>query len=207
MKAPRLVTVAVVTVLAVVAALFALTFRRVAPDAPKLTDAGKPAAGPGHESEAKHPVILADAEAARNEAEAVRNEAEIAAMFTVVGKPKPGRAAPAQDAQGERGKQVYLGLCYACHQPDGRGLPGAFPMLAKSDFMLASRERAIGIVLQGLSGPVTVNGQTLNSVMPPQAAALTDAQIADVLTYVFNAWGNQGASFTPDQVKLIRQHH
>jgi len=80
-------------------------------------------------------------------------------------------------------------------------------MLAKSDFMLASRERAIGIVLQGLSGPVTVNGQTLNSVMPPQAAALTDAQIADVLTYVFNAWGNQGASFTPDQVKLIRQHH
>jgi len=68
----------------------------------------------------------------------------------------------------------------------------AFPPLANSDFMLADRDRAVRVVLKGLTGPVTVNGVTLNSAMPPQEAVLTDAQIADVLTYVFNSWGNSG---------------
>ena len=202
MKTPRLVPVVALAGLAVAAALLAITFKPVtpvAPDAPKLTDAGKRGAGPGPADPANHPAIPAP-----TAAELARDEAELAAMFSIVGKPKPGHAAPALDAQGERGKKVYLGLCYACHQPDGRGLPGAFPMLAKSDFMLASRERAIGIVLQGLTGPVTVNGQTLNSAMPPQGAVLTDEQIADVLTYVFNAWGNRGENFTPGQVRAIR---
>jgi nitrite reductase (NO-forming) len=74
--------------------------------------------------------------------------------------------------------------------------------------MLADRERAIRIVLKGLTGPVTVNGQTINSAMPPQEAVLTDTQIADVLTYVFNAWNNKGEPFSADQVKAIRnQNH
>jgi nitrite reductase (NO-forming) len=106
--------------------------------------------------------------------------------------------------QVEKGKQVYMGLCFACHQPDGKGLPMAFPPLAGSDYMLADRDRAIRIVLKGLTGPVVVNGQTINSAMPPQEAVLTDAQIADVMTYVFNAWGNQGDAFTAAQVKAIR---
>ncbi len=199
MKTPRLVSVVVVAGLAVAAALVALKFTRATPGVPPVAEGGKPAATPGRESAETHPEIPA-----RTEAELARDEAELAAMFTIVGKPKPALAAPALDAQGERGKKVYLGLCYACHQPDGRGLPGTFPMLAKSDFLLASRERAIGIVLQGLTGPVTVNGQTLNSAMPPQAAVLTDEQIADVLTYVFNAWGNRGEPFNPAQVRAIR---
>ena len=70
--------------------------------------------------------------------------------------------------------------------------------------MLADRDRAIRIVLKGLTGPVTVNGKTFNSAMPPQEAVLTDAQIADVLTYVFNSWGNTGDAFKADQVKAIR---
>ena len=49
-----------------------------------------------------------------------------------------------------------------------------------------------------------VNGATFNSVMPPQEAVLTDRQIADVLTYVFNTWGNTGDAFNPDQVKAVR---
>ena len=97
-----------------------------------------------------------------------------------------------------------MGLCFACHQPDGKGLPGAFPPLAGSDYMLADRDRAVRTILKGLSGPVTVNGVTLNSVMPPQEAVLTDAQIADVLTYVFNSWGNTGEGFKADHVRAIR---
>jgi nitrite reductase (NO-forming) len=70
--------------------------------------------------------------------------------------------------------------------------------------MLADRDRAVRVILKGLSGPVTVNGVTINSVMPPQEAVLTDAQVADVLTYVFNAWGNKGDAFSTAQVKAIR---
>ena len=92
----------------------------------------------------------------------------------------------------------------ACHQADGKGLPGAFPPLANSDYMLADRDRAVRVVLKGLSGPVTVNGVTFNSVMPPQEAVLTDQQVADVMTYVFNAWGNSGDAFKADHVKVLR---
>ncbi len=139
-------------------------------------------------------------EAAKREAELKKKiAAEIAANPTIAGLTK--------EAQIEKGKQVYMGLCFACHQPDGKGLPGAFPPLAGSDFMLADRERAIRIVLKGLTGPVTVNGQTLNSAMPPQEAVLTDAQIADVLTYVYNSWGNKGDAFKADHVKAIRNEN
>ena len=63
-------------------------------------------------------------------------------------------------------------------------------------------------MLKGLTGPVVVNGKKFDSAMPPQEAQLTDAQVADVLTYVFNAWGNSGDAFTADQVKSIRnQQH
>ena len=119
-------------------------------------------------------------------------------------KSNPAIAGLTKEMQAEKGKQVYMGLCFACHQPDGKGLPNVFPPLAGSDFLLADRERAVRIVLKGLTGPLTVNGKKFDSAMPPQEAALTDAQIADVLTYITNAWGNSGDAFTTDQVKAIR---
>jgi nitrite reductase (NO-forming) len=97
-----------------------------------------------------------------------------------------------------------MGLCFACHQADGKGLPNAFPPLAASDYMLADRDRAIRTVLNGLTGAVTVNGKKYESMMPPQEAVLTDAQIADVLTYSFNTWGNTGDAFSTAQVKALR---
>ncbi len=136
--------------------------------------------------------------------EAARREAELKAKIAAEIKANPAIASLTKEAQVEKGKQVYMGLCFACHQPDGNGLPGVFPPLAKSDFLLADRERAIRIVLKGLTGPVTVSGKTYDSAMPPQEAALTDAQVADVLTYITNAWGNSGEAFTTDQVKAIR---
>jgi mono/diheme cytochrome c family protein len=104
----------------------------------------------------------------------------------------------------EKGKQVYMSLCFACHQADGKGLPPAFPPLAGSDYMLADRDRALRIVLKGATGPMVVNGQKYDSAMPPQEAVLTDQQVADVLTYVYNAWGNKGDAFTADQAKAMR---
>ncbi len=136
--------------------------------------------------------------------ESARREAELKAKIAAEIRNNPAIAGLTKEMQIEKGKQVYMGLCFACHQPDGKGLPAVFPPLAGADYMLADRERAIHVVLKGLAGPVTVNGQTYNSAMPPQEAALTDQQIADVLTYVFNSWGNTGDAFKADQVRKVR---
>ena len=133
-----------------------------------------------------------------------KREAELKEQIASQMSANPTLTGLTKDMQIEKGKQVYMGLCFACHQPDGKGLPGAFPPLAGSDFLKADRDRAVRIVLKGLTGPVTVNGQTINRAMPPQEAVLTDAQIADVLTYVTNSWGNSGEVFRADQVKAIR---
>ena len=140
--------------------------------------------------------------------DSARREADLKKRIAAEMSSNPAIAGLTKEMQVEKGKQVYMGLCFACHQPDGKGLPGTFPPLAGSDYLMGDRERAIRIVLKGLMGPVVVNGQTINSVMPPQEETLTDQQIADVLTYVFNAWGNEGAAFSTDQVKAIRnQNH
>jgi nitrite reductase (NO-forming) len=136
--------------------------------------------------------------------ESAKREAELKGRIADEIKSNPAIAGLTKEMQVEKGKQVFMGLCFACHQPDGKGLPGAFPPLAGSDFLLADQDRAIRIVLKGLTGPVTVNGTTINSAMPPQEAVLTDAQIADVLTYVYNAWGNKGDAISADKVKASR---
>jgi nitrite reductase (NO-forming) len=82
-------------------------------------------------------------------------------------------------------------------------LSSVFPPLAKSDFLTADSARAIEIVLNGLSGPVTVNGATYNSVMPPMSQ-LNDDEIANILTYVMNSWGNSGPAITAKQVEGTR---
>jgi nitrite reductase (NO-forming) len=78
-----------------------------------------------------------------------------------------------------------------------------FPPLAGSDYLLKDPKRAIGIVLNGLSGPVTVNGKNYDSVMPPMSQ-LNDDEVANILSYVLNGWGNQGGVITSDQVKAVR---
>jgi len=168
----------------------------------KVTGEPAPAVYSGADVDATYLGAQSDAAA-----EAARNEAELTALFAVAVRANPKLAGLSKDIQGERGKQVYLGLCYACHQADGKGLPGAFPPLARSDYLLADRERAIRTVLKGLSGPVTVNGVTLNSAMPALESILTDEQVADVLSYVYNAWGNEGAAFKPAQVKAVRHEN
>lgn len=100
------------------------------------------------------------------------------------------------------GKAIYTNNCLACHQEAGSGIKGAFPPLAKSDFLNEDKNRAIGIVVNGRSGEITVNGEKYNSVMPAQQ--LNDEEIANVLTYVYSSWGNSKKVVTPADVKKIR---
>ncbi len=100
------------------------------------------------------------------------------------------------------GDRLYKANCLACHQSEGQGIPAAFPPLAKSDFITVDDERTIGVVVNGLQGEITVNNHKFNSVMP--AMQLTDLEIASVLTFVKNSWGNTGGEITSDQVAKVR---
>jgi nitrite reductase (NO-forming) len=100
------------------------------------------------------------------------------------------------------GANVYAANCLACHQADGKGIPGAFPPLAKSDFLMADKERSIHVVVEGLEGAITVNGVAYNSVMPK--LLLSDDDVANVVTYVRNSWGNQSDAVTPEEVRKVR---
>ena len=111
-------------------------------------------------------------------------------------------AAPSA-ARLKAGEDVYKVACIACHQDTGLGLPGAFPPLAKSDYLLSDPGRAVGVVVRGLQGEVTVNGQKFNSVMPAMTQ-LSDQQIADAVTYVLNSWGNKGGSVAVERVAAER---
>ncbi|MDI3258568.1 MAG: copper-containing nitrite reductase [Sinobacteraceae bacterium] len=112
-----------------------------------------------------------------------------------------------KDDQIAAGRQLFTGTCSVCHQANGEGLPGVFPPLAKSDFLaaLASQDKAklIGIPLHGLTGKVTVNGKDYDSVMPPMSQ-LTDDEVANILTFVLNSWGNPGGQISKDEVSKVR---
>ena len=100
------------------------------------------------------------------------------------------------------GKNIYGNTCFACHQAEGQGIPNAFPPLAKSDYLNANPSRAIDAVIHGLTGEITVNGKKFNSVMTSQN--LTDQEISDVMTYIYNSWGNNKTVITPEMVKTQR---
>lgn len=102
------------------------------------------------------------------------------------------------------GASVFSSRCAACHQATGQGLPGAFPPLAGSEFVTGDEERVVRIALRGLTGPVTVKGQSFNGAMPAWADVLSDAEIAAVLTYVRSSFGNTASAITPDVVAAQR---
>ena len=101
------------------------------------------------------------------------------------------------------GKQVYDRTCFACHQANGEGIINAFPPLAQSDYLNADTNRAISTILNGLSGKITVNGLDYDSIMPK--LVLTDEEVANVLTYVYNSWNNNKKEITPQIVNKLRK--
>jgi nitrite reductase (NO-forming) len=101
------------------------------------------------------------------------------------------------------GKEIYGRTCFACHQAEGQGIPTVFPPLAKSDYLNADTKRAIDGVLHGKTGEITVNGKKYNNIMTSQN--LSDDEVASVLTYVYNSWGNKKTVITPAMVKAQRK--
>jgi nitrite reductase (NO-forming) len=114
----------------------------------------------------------------------------------------PAAVAKNKNMRMDLGKTLFAQNCQACHQAEGQGIKGAFPPLAKSDYLNADVNRAIGVVAHGLEGQIKVNGKVYNSTMPK--LKLTDEEIANVMTYVYNSWGNKGGEITPDQVQKAR---
>lgn len=106
----------------------------------------------------------------------------------------------------KRGEEVYTTNCITCHMTKGEGLDGSFPPLAKADFLAKDKtgKASINAVLNGLADEIKVNGKPYNSPMPSQSY-LTDEQIADVLNYVRNSWGNKAKAITPAMVKAERK--
>lgn len=117
---------------------------------------------------------------------------------------KPGAAGPVALTRAQLGKRVFTSICATCHQPNGMGVPGQFPPLAGSEWAQGDEERIIRIVLQGLSGPITVEGHEFNNVMAPLGAVLKDEQIANVLSYVRSEWGNSAPEVEPETVSKVR---
>ena len=102
-----------------------------------------------------------------------------------------------------KGEGVYLANCSACHQPTGVGLAGAFPPLAGSDYLTGDRKKVMSAALFGLSGPITVNGEEYNGVMP-SLGHLSNEDLAAALTYVFGSWGNDLAAVSVAEVSALR---
>jgi len=111
---------------------------------------------------------------------------------------------PIDPAVMEIGKVQFM-ICQACHGPEGKGIQGLAPPLAGSNWVMGPVENLIRIQLRGLQGPITVSGTeyTFPAPMTPQFFQ-TDEQIAAVLTYVRNSWGNKASPVTPEQVKVFR---
>ena len=106
----------------------------------------------------------------------------------------------------KQGQAVYSKTCFVCHQPTGAGIPGAFPPLAGSEWIAKDASIAVRNIVNGMQGPIVVKGMTYNMPMPP-VTGLSDKDIAAVVTYVNNSWGNTGPTVTEDEVKAIKKKY
>ena len=134
------------------------------------------------------------------------NQRSVKAVAMRIKPPKHLKDAEAQ-ALYKRGHAVYNEAenCVMCHAPDGQGLAAAnFPPLAGTRWATQNPERMIKLTLKGLMGPIEVGGKEYNGAMVPFEHRLDDEEIAAVLTFVRNAFGNQASVVTPDQVKAAR---
>ncbi|PUZ20705.1 Cytochrome c, mono-and diheme variants [Chitinophaga costaii] len=122
-----------------------------------------------------------------------------------VTKPIPGKATAAGGlvASISRGKAVYTQYCLTCHQVDGGGVPRMNPPLIGTDYVKGDNVRLIKVVLQGFSEKVEIEGDTYSNTMAPHNF-LTDQQVADVLTYIRNSFGNKVKGIQPAQVQQVR---
>jgi cbb3-type cytochrome c oxidase subunit III len=107
-------------------------------------------------------------------------------------------------AQAADGKTVYSTTCAACHQATALGVEGTYPPLAGSEWVNGDEAKLVRIILNGLTGPVEVAGETYSGAMPPWGGVLKDADIAAVTTYLRSSFGNKAAAISPATVASIR---
>lgn len=126
-----------------------------------------------------------------------------------VKKPAPAKPAAAKHTTGAgtaqiaRGKVLYKQYCISCHQENGTGVPRMNPPLVKTEYVLGDKTRLIGILLNGLNEDVEINGEYYSNPMPSQAA-LKDQEIADILSYVRNSFGNKTSTVSAAEVTAVR---
>lgn len=101
------------------------------------------------------------------------------------------------------GERLYKQYCTACHQNNGSGVPNVYPPLAGTDWVTGDKTRLIDVVLNGMEGEIEVNGKPYSGVMTPHDF-LTDDQLADVLTYIRQSFGNEASAITPKEVAAVR---
>lgn len=122
-------------------------------------------------------------------------------------KPKVGpvtdASASPEEQFAQRGKPIFETRCAQCHQANGQGLPGFFPPLTRTEWVLGDKGRLIRLLLNGMIGPIQINGEAYDSAMPPHNS-LADEQIAAVLTYVRQNFGNDAGAVAPDEVAAVR---
>jgi mono/diheme cytochrome c family protein len=119
----------------------------------------------------------------------------------------PGGEQTQELSQADRGKKIFSANCAVCHQPTGQGAPGqGYPPLAGSEIVNGGSRRVGMIVLKGLTGPITVKGMQFGTaVMQPWDKTLSDAKIADVITYIRQEWGNKAGPVSAAQIAALRK--
>lgn len=104
----------------------------------------------------------------------------------------------------KRGNEIYTDFCMQCHLPNGEGVENVFPPLAKSDYLMKNREQSIRGIKYGQKGELIVNGEKYNGIMTPMG--LEDDEIADVMNYITNSWGNKNDTIvTEEEVSKIKK--
>ena len=100
------------------------------------------------------------------------------------------------------GQRVYNISCLPCHQADGNGVPGMHPPIRNTEWIKGDKERLISIVMEGMEGEIVVNKEIFNTIMPPQRH-LDAQQVADVLTFVRQSFGNEASEITIEEVEKV----
>lgn len=105
----------------------------------------------------------------------------------------------------DRGKKIYDRVCLVCHQSDGSGVPMMYPPVIESEYISGNTDSLIVLILEGMSGPVLIKGEEYNSIMPPMKDVLDDREVADLINYLRNSFGNSGERVSPGQVAEMRE--
>lgn len=133
-------------------------------------------------------------------ASAVQADRSLAPKLAHVAAVAPSGAAP-------NGEALYAQVCVACHQISGQGIPGAFPPLDGSPYVVSDdTARMAAIMIYGLQGPIEVKGMTYNSVMAP-LGHLKNEELAAIATYVRSAWSNQAGPVEASVFSEVRQKY